>query len=159
MMVIRYPYIPVGRAMLYVGEDNIFMQAARDVALQYSLDKKQKVGAVIVCDQVLVGRGVNGCDYHEHHGCERMRLGIPTGQGYDLCEGCHPKNHAERTAITHAQANGHDMRGAAMYLWGHWWACEPCWDAIISAGITHLYLLEKSEILFNPADKGTIIGR
>jgi deoxycytidylate deaminase len=98
-------------------------------------------------------------DYHELHGCERIRQGIPTGQGYELCEGCHPKNHSEPSAIADAVSRDEDTRGADLYLWGHWWFCESCWDAMIAAGIRNVYLLEHSEVLFNKAHPGNSIGR
>lgn len=46
-----------------------------------------------------------------------------------------------------------------LYLWGHWWFCEPCWNAMIEAGIRDVYLLENSEVLFNKAHPENIIGR
>ena len=55
--------------------------------------------------------------------------------------------------------NGHDTVGADLYLWGHWWACAPCWNAIIESGIENVYLLEGSERLFNKAHHGNVIGR
>ena len=115
--------------------------------------------AVLVKDGRMIGRGANGSDYHELHGCERVKQGIPTGQGYELCEGCHPKNHSEPTAIANAEAHGEDTEAADLYLWGHWWFCEPCWNAIIAAGIREVYLLEGSEVFFNKAHPENIIGR
>src|SRR3989344_441935 len=55
--------------------------------------------------------------------------------------------------------NGHETIGADLYLWGHWWACQPCWNAIIEAGIENVYLLKDSERLFNKASPDNIIGR
>lgn len=158
-MTIRYPYLPKGRTILYVNASDHFIQGARQAALQYSLDDNHKTGAVIIQDCCVIGVGANGSEHHKVHGCERVRLGTPTGQDYHLCPGCSPIQHAEQKAIRCAQTNKHDTRGAAMYLWGHWWACKDCWDAIIEAGIESLYLLEKSEILFNREAEGNIIGR
>ena len=157
--VINYPYLPTGRTILYVPASNTFMQAARDFALEHSLDDAVKTGSVVVKDGVIIGHAANGSEYHRTHTCERVRLGIPTGQGYELCEGCHPKNHSERGAIADAQAHGHDVSGADLYLWGHWWACEPCWSAIIEADIAQVYLMEGSEVLFNKSDPANILGR
>lgn len=156
---ILYPYLPAGRKFLYVPEGNPFMQEAREYARGHSLDDTVKTGSVLVKDGAVIGRGANGSDYHKIHGCERVRLGIPTGQGYELCEGCHPKNHSEPRAIADARANGHDTEGADLYLWGHWWACEPCWNATIGAGVKDVYLLEGSERLFNKEDPQNIIGK
>ena len=73
-------------------------------------------------------------------------------------EGCHPKTIASRVH-SDAMKNGHDTVGADLYLWGHWWACAPCWNAIIESGIENVYLLEGSERLFNKAHHGNVIGR
>ena len=159
MTDIEYPYLPSGRAFAYVDIGDPYMRAAREYAKEHSLDDAVKTGAVLVKDGEIIGRGANGSDYHTLHGCERVRRGIPTGHGYELCEGCHPKNHAEPRAIADAIQNGHDTLGADLYLWGHWWACEPCWNAIIEAGIQNVYLLKDSETLFNKASPDNIIGR
>jgi deoxycytidylate deaminase len=135
------------------------MAAAKAFAAAESKDKVMPGAAVLVKDGRIIGRGANGSDYHEKHGCERIRQGIPTGQGYELCEGCHPRNHSEPSAIADARARGEDTLGADLYLWGHWWFCEPCWTAMIAAGIRDVYLLEGSEILFNKAHPENIIGR
>ncbi len=154
-----YPYIPEGRTILYVGAHNPFMQEARTCALEHSLDDAVKTGSVVVRDGSIVGRGANGSDYHKTHICERVRQNAPTGTGYELCEGCHPKNHSERSAIVDAQAKGHDTTGADLYLWGHWWCCKPCWDAMLAAGIKHVYLLEGSERLFDKKSPENILGK
>ena len=54
--------------------------------------------------------------------------------------------------------SGHNTKGADLYLWGHWWCCESCWNVMISAGIRNVYLLENSEILFNKANADNIVG-
>lgn len=148
-MAIQYPYLPDGKTIAYVLADNPFMHAAEEYARAHSLDKEHPTGAVLVKDGIIVGYGANGSTYHEEHGCERKRQGIPTGERYDLCEGCHPKNHSEPKAIADARSRGEDTHGADLYLYGHWWCCKPCWDAMIAAGIKTLYLLEGSEKLFN----------
>lgn len=145
--------------MGYADMDSPFMQEAKKHAAKYSLDKAMPNASVIVLDDTIVGRAANGSDYHDTHGCERVRLNIPTGQSYELCEGCHPKNHSEPKSIADARANGHDPSGADLYLWGHWWCCEPCWQTILEAGIRKVYLLKNSEKLFNKAHPGNIVGR
>lgn len=158
-MDIKYPYIPEGRMITYAPADNEFMQVARAYALEHSLDDAVKTGSVVVRDGVVIGRGANGSDYHKTHECERVKRGIPTGQQYELCEGCHPKNHSEPRAINEAKAQGLDTNGADLYLWGHWWCCKPCWNAIQEAGINNVYLLEGSETLFNREHFDNILGK
>lgn len=157
--IIAYPYLPHGRNIQYVISDNHYMEEARKEALTHSLDETVKTGAVLVQNGEIIGRGANGSDYHKTHECERVKRGIPTGQGYELCEGCSPKNHAEPKAITDAQSRGEATHGSDLYLWGHWWCCEPCWNAMIGAGIRDVYLLENSEVLFNKTNPDNILGR
>jgi deoxycytidylate deaminase len=83
---------------------------------------------------------------------------MPTGEGYDLCEGCNSKFHSEPSAIRDALSKNKDTEGADLYLWGHWWCCKDCWDSMISAGIKNVYLLDGSEKLFNKKSSENIIG-
>ena len=159
MSEIKYPYLPEGREIKYVPQNNQFIIEACVYALEHSLDDAVKTGSVIVKDGKIIGRGANGSDYHQTHECERVKRKMPTGTGYELCEGCHPKNHSEPRAIADAKACGHDPKGADLYLWGHWWACEPCWDAIVNAGIANVYLMEDSEKLFNRESPENVLGK
>ena len=158
---ISYPYLPEGRQISYVDADNTFIQAAKQFAAKHSLDDTMPNASVIVKDGAIIGRGANGSNYHKEHGCERVRRNIPTGQGYELCEGCHPKNHSEPKAVKDAQATtaSDDLSGADLYLWGHWWCCQPCWESMIAAHIDHVYLLKDSEKLFNRDHPDTIINK
>jgi 2'-deoxynucleoside 5'-phosphate N-hydrolase len=51
--------------------------------------------------------------------------------------------------VRRAHEKGIDLNGADIYLYGHWWACQKCWDTMIAAGIRNVYLLKDSETLFN----------
>src|SRR4051812_12645188 len=158
-MSIKYPYLPAGKTILYVDEDNPYMRTAREYALANSLDDAVKTGGVLVKGNMIIGQGANGSEYHKENGCVRVTLKIPTGEGYELCEGCHPKNHSEPRAIANAKKRGFSTTGTELYLWGHWWACEPCWKAMEEAGVARVYLLEDSEHLFNKADPTNILGK
>ncbi len=136
------------------------MEVAKEFARQASLDRKHPTSTAIVNkNKRVIGLGANGSKYHELHGCERKRLNMPTGQGYELCEGCHPKNHSETKAIDHAKASGQNTEGADIYLWGHWWICEPCWGSILEAKINNVFLMEGSERLFNNKHPENTIGK
>lgn len=148
-MTVAYPYLPPDRTVRFVSEANLFMRVAKEYALAHSLDEHLKIGSVVVKDGKILGRGANGSDYHVRYGCERLRRGIPTGERYDLCQGCHPKNHSEPKAIADVKKNGYETREADLYLWGHWWCCQPCWSVMIEAGIRQVYLLKGSETVFN----------
>lgn len=156
---INYPFIPEGKKIKYVSPDNAFMKAARAFAREHSLDTSMPNASLLVFEDIVIASAANGSDYHKTHECERVKQGIPTGQGYELCEGCHPKNHSEQSVIREALSKGESTEGADIYLWGHWWCCEPCWQAMIEAGIRDVYLLDGSEILFNREHQDNIIGR
>lgn len=152
-----YPYLPEECQILYVPGDNGYMQAAKEIAHEQSLDKNMPTGSVVVVGNEIVGRGANGSDYHETHGCERVRLGIPTGQQYELCEGCSPVNHSEPRAIEDALKNTDSLEGADLYLWGHWWCCSPCWTAMLKNEIKTVYVMDNSDILFNKEAKDNLV--
>lgn len=160
MSTIPYPFMPEDGSITYVGADNPFMQAAFETARDQSLDKTMPTGSVVVKDGKIIGRGANGSDFHEKNDgwCYRVENKIPTGQGYELCEGCSPKNHSEPRAIKDAQKQGYDTDGAELYLWGHWWCCEPCWTAMLTNGIKKVILLKGSEVLYNKLDDNNIVG-
>jgi deoxycytidylate deaminase len=155
----KYPYLPENRQILYVSNDNPFIKQAEEYARLYSLDKTMPTGAVLVKDGSIIALGANGSNYHEVHGCFRVKNNIPTGQGYELCEGCSPDNHAEAKAITAAKELCIDLVDSDIYLWGHYWCCKPCWDKMIAAGIKNVFLLEKSEILFDKNNPNNIVGK
>jgi deoxycytidylate deaminase len=72
---------------------------------------------------------------------------------YWTCYGCSPKFHAEQSALHDAKKNGHDTVGAELYLWGHWWCCESCWEKMIDAGIGKVFLLEGAKSRFAQKQK------
>lgn len=135
------------------------MALAKEFAKAHSLDAVMPGAALIVRNTIVLGIGANGSDYHKKYQCERVVRGCKSGEGYELCEGCHPKNHSEAKAIKDAEDNGCDTRGADLYLWGHWWCCASCWDAMIRAGIRKVVLLAHSEVLFNKEHPENIVGR
>lgn len=155
----RYPYLPEGKMFRFIGIDNEFMQAAKQIAKDASLDDTMPTGSVVIKNGQVIGRGANGSNYHKEHGCYRVQHNIPTGQGYELCEGCSPKNHSEPRAIADAHAHADDIKGSQLYLWGHWWCCQPCWNAILASGIDEVYLLDNSAKLFDKNSPNNIVGR
>ena len=156
---IKYPYLPEGRSILYVSGDNEYMAMAREYAKKYKSNLTQPGGAVVVKSDEVLGIGSIGNNEAHIAGCIRVKMNMPTGQGYELCEGCSPMFHSEPSAIRDANKNGKDTNGADLYLWGHWWCCQDCWNSMIEAGIKNVYLLEGSEELFNKASPNNILGR
>ena len=156
---IKYPYLPEGKTIRYVPETHPCMQIAKEMARRFSLDKTMPGGALIIKDGWILGRGANGSDYHQKHQCKRVVLKCKTGEDYELCEGCHPKNHSEPKAIEDAKGKGNNTCRADLYLWGHWWCCRWCWDAIIEAKIINVFLAKNSEVMFNKEHPDNIVGR
>ena len=144
--IIEYPYLPEGRSILYVGEDNNYMQSAKELWTIGGC-AKQPTAAVVVKDGKIIGHGTNaGIKVKE---CPRW--GSPTGTNYGPCKDvCKQEGHAEAIAVKDAIKNGFDTQGADLYLYGHWWCCQDCWRVMIKAGIKNVYLLENSENIFNP---------
>lgn len=159
---IEYPYMPEQGRIEYVSADHELMVLAKEYAKRESLDHYMPNCSIVVRGDEILGIAANGSDYHDLYGCERKRLGSPTGQDYDKCDGCNPKNHGEPKAINDALqylSEGESLEGAEIYLWGHWWCCEPCWNSMLSNGINTVYLVEGSEVLFDRDKPGNIIGR
>lgn len=168
MSQISYPYLPSGRTILYVDSNNEFIKAAEVACKELSTERQHPNGAVLVKDGKVIAIAASQSaiknekllEWHRKGLCVRRILKIPSGQKYWLCPGCaSSKNHAETLVVKEAQKNGVSTSGADLYLWGHWWCCESCWNAMISAGVRNVYLLSGSEKLFNRNSKENIIGR
>ncbi len=149
------PFLPEGRTILYVSEDNEFMEAAKKAAEELSLDEKHRTGAVVVKSGKILGAGANGAKFHQIIGCVRKFINAPTGEWYAICPGCSPKEHAEQTALrgsrkTHSVV---EIEGSDLYLWGHWWCCESCWKAMIDANVKNVFLSEGAYEKFNGGRK------
>ncbi len=144
-----FPYLPSGRTIQFVPESNEFMIKASNVARDLSLDPGHRTGCVIVREGMAIGIGANGSRFHKVFGCLRKAFTVKTGTHYWLCPGCRPCHHAEQKAIRNAQEKGMDLFGADVYLWGHWWCCKSCWDALIAVGIDHVYLMEGAKEKFD----------
>lgn len=158
-MAVTYPYLPQGRTILYVPLSDPAMAAAAAAARNYSTETNHPTGAVVVRQGQVLGWGANQAainnrwlaTIHKNYFCVRRFFHVPSGQKYWLCPGCAQyRHHAEQRAVRDAVAkHPHEVAGADLYLWGHWWCCQPCWGAMIFAGINNVYLLTGSEILFN----------
>lgn len=156
---IIYPYIPEGRSILFVPVQNEFMLAAMNLARTTSTDQNHPTGAVVVKNGAIIGGSSNQSGYknkwlieaHRQWFCIRKWFKVKSGTKYWLCPGCATsKNHAETRACLDAikKVGRNEVKGADLYLWGHWWCCKPCWDTMIESGINNVYLQEGSEITF-----------
>ncbi len=156
-MTHNYPYLPEGKSIGYVPVDNQFMREAKRLRDEESTERNHPTGAVVVYGNEIIGRGMNRApiknkrlqDMHKNGLCIRRLLKVPSGQKYWLCPGCaKSKFHAETSATKNALKNKAEIKGADLYLYGHWWCCKPCWDSMIVAGIDKVYLVEGATELF-----------
>lgn len=129
-ILIEYFYKPT--SLLSEFRTTPYHTVARKVAHEDTLDPQHPVGAAIVKNGNILCLGANGSDHHDKYGCYRKDNGIPTGEKYELCEGCHPQHHAEAKAIqqllaTYSENDARDLlKGAEVHLYGHWYCCQPC---------------------------------
>lgn len=146
---IKYPYLPAGRTFKFVPIDNPFMQAAKQAAETLAGDPIHPVGIVLVKDGKVVMNAGNGfCLGAQVHICPRIVLECPSGTGYDLCSLHESPGHSEPMLMKRALEAGIDPKGGDAYMYGHWWACEPCWKALIDHDVRDVYLVENAHELF-----------
>lgn len=147
---VKYPYMPSDRHLKYAPVDNEWMQIAGWCRDELSGDSSYPVGVVIVRDGQEISRAGNGFNRGSKlpHVCPRLVLEVPSGTGYDLCHVHDPEGHAEQMAVKVAHDQGIDLTGADAYMYGHWWACEPCWTVLINAGIRDLYVTDDAHVRF-----------
>jgi dCMP deaminase len=112
--------------------EDYFLQAA-DLVASRSTCLRRQVGAVLVRDERIIATGYNGAPRSIAHcleiGCLREKMGIPSGQRYELCRGVH----AEQNAIINAAYYGVSTKGAVLYCTNQ--PCLICARMIINAGI------------------------
>lgn len=156
---IPYPYMPEGRSIILVPEDNQFMKLALE-ARKKSNDALISTGIVAVKDGKVIGSDSNKAGYnnkllikwHQIWMCPRRWFKAKTGQKYWLCPGCATyQNHAESRLVNSFDKNAKlsDLKDADIYLAGHWWCCKPCWDNIIRAEVKNIFLMEGAKERFD----------
>lgn len=116
--------------------DEYFMEICEVVKTRATCLRRQ-VGAVIVKDNRIITTGYNGSPSGLKHctelgGCEREKLGIPSGQRHELCRALH----AEQNAIIQASKLGISTDGATVYVTIQ--PCVICAKMIINAGIVRI---------------------
>ena len=125
------------------SKQNYYLDIA-DSVLERSTCLRRKYGAIIVRNDEIISTGYNGAPRGRKNcsdlgGCMLEKLGIPSGERYELCRSVH----AEANAII--SASRRDMIGATLYLVGrdartnelmpNAMSCSMCKRTIINAGI------------------------
>ncbi len=100
------------------SKDEYYLDLAKSVCRR-STCTKVEIGAVIIRDDQVVATGYCGAprgtkDSMEHGFCLRAKLGIPSGQRYEMCRSVH----AEQNAIINAARSGTSLLGGDMYIYG-----------------------------------------
>lgn len=115
--------------------EEYFLQVA-DLVASRSTCLRRQVGAVLVRDERIIATGYNGAPRSIAHclevGCLREKMGIPSGERYELCRGVH----AEQNAIINAAYYGVSTLNAVLYCTNQ--PCLICARMIINAGITKI---------------------
>ena len=115
---------------------------------------RRNYGAIIVKDDEIIATGYTGAprgrkNCVDRGVCERIRLGIPSGERYEKCRSVH----AEANAIISAARR--DMLGADLYLVGcefsgdyvrNATSCEMCRRLIINAGIRRVIIRDNAQV-------------
>lgn len=143
--------MPEDRYLKYVSADHEFMREAKKAREECAGDPLFPVGIVLVKNGEVIVRAGNGYNQGlgQVHVCPRVVLECPSGTGYDLCDLHGSPGHAEPSAVKVAKDQGLDIEGADAYMYGHWWACEPCWKTLIDAGIRDLYVTDDAHERFS----------
>lgn len=96
---------------------------------------KKKIAAGTWCYGNKWVQAVNFCT-HEGEVCPRLNM--PSGAGYEPCKA----QHAEANLAAHLAAMNFESDGIA-WVYGHYWACEPCAAALRKVGVVEIRVREK----------------
>jgi dCMP deaminase len=106
--------------------DTVYLNMAKEVAT-LSHCERQKVGAVLVKDDNVIGFGFNGMPKGMENGCEEN--GVTKDHVI----------HAEMNAVLKATRNGNPVSGATLYLTLS--PCKECSKLILQSGIKRVVYL------------------
>ena len=135
------PYLPEGRGLSYVSGDYDGWCELAMRKSHLSRCQKAQAGALVVKGGVLLGTGTND-PKSPPDVCPRLKMA--TGVGYDLCwYVCHQPAHAEVDAIENALSHHQAalLKGADLYLAGHWWVCYDCWTLILKYRLRDVFIV------------------
>ena len=105
----------------------------KDTLRRSGCEKKQIAAGCYVKGKGFV-YATNHCD-HEGDVCPRMDM--PSGEGYELCMA----THAESNLAT--MVRGEELKSEIAWVFGHYYACEPCAAALKAVGIKEIRVRER----------------
>ncbi len=142
-----------------IDKENYYLDIAQTV-MERSTCLRRKFGAIIVHNDEIISTGYNGAPRGRSNCsdlgyCLREKLGVPSGERYELCRSVH----AEANAII--SASRRDCIGGTIYLVGTQSqtgeliedaiSCAMCQRLIINAGLVKV-------VIRNTPEKYTIIN-
>jgi len=140
--------------------DEYFLDIADMVATR-STCFRNKVGAVIVRDKVIVSTGYNGAPTNQPNCleigyCYRDRHKIESGTSLERCRAV--GSHAESNAVVLAARNGQSTANATIYVVGHKFICDQCKAIIANAKIERVVMRKLDGIIetLRPAEDWTV---
>lgn len=102
---------------------------------------KGKVGAVIVLNDKVLGKGnnsvPNNCKICTIDNCLRKKYSLKSGEKQELCRAVH----AEQNAILNSLKDGEDIKNSTMYVTKS--PCMICAKLIINSGISKIVYANK----------------
>ena len=139
--------------MARIDKENYYLDIAETV-LERSTCARKHYGAIIVRNDEIIATGYNGAprgriNCTDLGYCLRQKLGVPSGQRYELCRSVH----AEANAII--SASRRDMVGGTLYLVGRnaqtgelltdATSCPMCRRMVINAGLARVVIRRTPE--------------
>jgi len=98
-----------------------------------------KKGAVFVKDNRILTTGFSGvpAGYPHPTVCSRKELGIPSGQGLEMCACAH----AEANGIANAAREGISLKGSILYCTTE--PCSMCMGALANVGVVKVIYVKR----------------
>ena len=139
--------------MARIDKENYYLDIAETV-LERSTCARKHYGAIIVRNDEIIATGYNGAprgriNCTDLGYCLRQKLGVPSGQRYELCRSVH----AEANAII--SASRRDMVGGTLYLVGRnaqtgelltdATSCPMCRRMVLNAGLARVVIRRTPE--------------
>lgn len=134
-----------------LDKNEYYLDIARTVSKRATC-LRRRFGAVIVVNDQVVSSGYCGApretkDCLEREECLRAKMGIPSGERYELCRSVH----AEQNAIINAARAGVSILGGSIYVWSFCletkkeftgYPCLLCLKMSVNAGLKKVYYSE-----------------
>jgi len=145
-----------------ISWEEYYLNIAKQVCVK-STCRRNKFGAVIVRDNQIISTGYNGAprktkDCFEHGNCLREKLGVASGERYELCRSVH----AEQNAIINAARAGVSLLNGNIYIYGekvstgkplNTYPCFICKKMLINAGLNKVICSTEKKIeIYNISD-------